>query len=213
MIEFGLLPPGRVLFYFTALKLRNEERQMIFESIVKDSQERMDKAVAVLAVNLSGIRTGRANPGLVESVRVEAYGSQTPLKQLASISTPEPQQIVVRPYDPTIIKDIEKAIAAGELGLNPQNDGRIIRINVPPLSTEVRKKMVARVKDLAEETKVSIRNIRRDANKSADTAEKDKALSEDERTRLKEEIQDLTKKYEQKVVNLAKDRESEILEN
>lgn len=197
-----------------ALILRNKEPgQMIFESIVKDSQERMDKAVAVLAVNLSGIRTGRANPGLVESVRVEAYGSQAPLKQLASISTPEPQQIMVRPYDPTIIKDIEKAISAGELGLNPQNDGRIIRINVPPLSTEVRRKMVARVKDLAEETKVSIRNIRRDANKSADSAEKDKALSEDERTRLKEEIQELTKKYEQKVVDLAKARESEILEN
>jgi ribosome recycling factor len=197
-----------------ALILRNKEPgQMIFESIVKDSQERMDKAVAVLAVNLSGIRTGRANTGLVESVRVEAYGSQAPLKQLASISTPEPQQIMVRPYDPTIIKDIEKAISAGELGLNPQNDGRIIRINVPPLSTEVRRKMVARVKDLAEETKVSIRNIRRDANKSADSAEKGKALSEDERTRLKEEIQELTKKYEQKVVDLAKARESEILEN
>ena len=197
-----------------ALILRNKEPgQMIFESIVKDSQERMDKAVAVLAVNLSGIRTGRANPGLVESVRVEAYGSQAPLKQLASISTPEPQQIMVRPYDPTIIKDIEKAIAAGELGLNPQNDGRIIRINVPPLSTEVRRKMVACVKDLAEETKVSIRNIRRDANKSADSAEKGKALSEDERTRLKEEIQELTKKHEQKVIDLAKARESEILEN
>jgi ribosome recycling factor len=197
-----------------ALILRNKEPgQMIFESIVKDSQERMDKAVAVLAVNLSGIRTGRANPGLVESVRVEAYGSQAPLKQLASISTPEPQQIMVRPYDPTIIKDIEKAIAAGELGLNPQNDGRVIRINVPQLSTEVRRKMVACVKDLAEETKVSIRNIRRDANKSADSAEKDKALSEDERTRLKEEIQELTKKYEQKVIDLAKARESEILEN
>jgi ribosome recycling factor len=197
-----------------ALILRNKEPgQMIFESIVKDSQERMDKAVAVLAVNLSGIRTGRANTGLVESVRVEAYGSQAPLKQLASISTPEPQQIMIRPYDPTIIKDIEKAISAGELGLNPQNDGRIIRINVPPLSTEVRRKMVARVKDLAEETKVSIRNIRRDANKSADSAEKGKALSEDERTRLKEEIQELTKKYEQKVVDLAKARESEILEN
>ena len=197
-----------------ALILRNKEPgQMIFESIVKDSQERMDKAVAVLAVNLSGIRTGRANPGLVESVRVEAYGSQAPLKQLASISTPEPQQIMVRPYDPTIIKDIEKAISAGELGLNPQNDGRIIRINVPQLSTEVRRKMVACVKDLAEETKVSIRNIRRDANKSADSAEKDKALSEDERTRLKEEIQELTKKYEQKVIDLAKARESEILEN
>jgi ribosome recycling factor len=197
-----------------ALILRNKEPgQMIFESIVKDSQERMDKAVAVLAVNLSGIRTGRANTGLVESVRVEAYGSQAPLKQLASISTPEPQQIMVRPYDPTIIKDIEKAIAAGELGLNPQNDGRIIRINVPQLSTEVRRKMVACVKDLAEETKVSIRNIRRDANKSADSAEKDKALSEDERTRLKEEIQELTKKHEQKVIDLAKARESEILEN
>lgn len=185
---------------------------MSYDKILADAQDRMEKAISVLSHNLSGIRTGRANPGLVESVRVEAYGSHTPLKQLASIGTPEPQQIVIRPYDTSTIKDIEKAIVAGDLGLNPQNDGRIIRINVPPLSTEVRKKMVARIKELTEESKVSIRNIRRDANKAADTAEKEKAISEDDRDRLKEEVQELTKKFETKAGELAKGRESEVME-
>lgn len=185
---------------------------MSYDKILSDAQDRMEKAISVLSHNLSGIRTGRANPGLVESVRVEAYGSHTPLKQLASIGTPEPQQIVIRPYDTSTIKDIEKAIVAGDLGLNPQNDGRIIRINVPPLSTEVRKKMVARIKELTEESRVSIRNIRRDANKAADTAEKDKAISEDDRDRLKEEVQELTKKFETKAGELAKGRESEVME-
>lgn len=185
---------------------------MSYDKILADTQDRMEKAISVLSHNLSGIRTGRANPGLVESVRVEAYGSHTPLKQLASIGTPEPQQIVIRPYDTSTIKDIEKAIVAGDLGLNPQNDGRIIRINVPPLSTEVRKKMVARIKELTEESKVSIRNIRRDANKAADTAEKEKAISEDDRDRLKEEVQELTKKFETKAGELAKGRESEVME-
>lgn len=185
---------------------------MSYQQILTDAEERMDKAIAVLSHNLSGIRTGRANPGLVESVRVEAYGSHTPLKQLASIGTPEPQQIVIRPYDTSTIKDIEKAIVAGDLGLNPQNDGRIIRINVPPLSTEVRKKMVARIKELTEEAKISIRNIRRDANKAADTAEKDKEISEDDRDRLKDEVQELTKKFESQAADLAKARESEVME-
>ena len=122
--------------------------------------------------NLAGIRTGRANPGLVDSLRVDVYGSPTPIKQIASVGAPEPTQIVIRPYDPNTIKDIEKAIIAGDLGITPQNDGRVVRLNIPPLSTEVRKKMVSRIKELGEETKVSIRNIRRDANKSAEQAEK-----------------------------------------
>lgn len=186
---------------------------MTADEILMDCEERMEKAIGVLASNLSGIRTGRANPGLVDSIKVEAYGSQTPLKQLASIGTPEPQQILIRPYDAGTIKEIEKAIVAGDLGLNPQNDGRVIRLNVPPLSTEVRKKLVARIKELAEEAKVSIRNIRRDANKAADQSEKDKTLTEDERDKLKESVQELTKTFESKVVEMAKAREAEVLED
>lgn len=185
---------------------------MAVDNILTDTEERMDKAIGVLKHNLAGIRTGRANPGLVDSIRVEAYGSQTPLKQLASISTPEPQQIVIRPYDTSVIKEIEKAIVAGDLGLNPQSDGRLIRLNVPPLSTDVRKKLVTRIKELAEEAKVAIRNIRRDANKAADQAEKDKEISEDDRDKLKSEVQDLTKKYETEVTELAKNRESDVME-
>ena len=186
---------------------------MTSDEILMDAEERMEKAVAVLSHNLAGIRTGRANPGLVDSIKVEAYGSYTPLKQLASIGTPEPQQILIRPYDAGTIKDIEKAIVAGDLGLNPQNDGKMIRINVPPLSTEVRKKMVNRIKELAEEAKISIRNIRRDANKAADQSEKDKELSEDDRDRCKEAVQELTKKYETTVTESAKTREAEVLQD
>lgn len=183
------------------------------DEILLDAEDRMEKAIAVLSNNLSGIRTGRANPGLVDSIKVEVYGSQTPLKQLASVGTPEPQQILIRPYDASTIKEIEKAIVAGDLGLNPQNDGRVIRLNVPALSTEVRKKMVSRIKELAEEAKISIRNIRRDANKTADQAEKDNELTEDDRDKLKESVQELTKKYEAKVVEMAKAREAEVLED
>lgn len=182
------------------------------DEILMDAEERMEKAVSVLSNNLSGIRTGRANPGLVDSLRVEVYGSQTPLKQLASIGTPEPQQIVIRPYDTNTIKEIEKAIVAGDLGLNPQSDGRIIRLNVPPLSTEVRKKMVARIKELAEEAKIAIRNIRRDANKAADLEEKEKTMTEDDRDKVKESVQELTKKYESQVNDLASAREAEVTE-
>ena len=185
---------------------------MSADETLMDAEERMEKAISVLGNNLSGIRTGRANPGLVESIRVEVYGSQSPLKQLASIGTPEPQQIVIRPYDTSTIKEIEKAIVAGDLGLNPQNDGRLIRLNVPPLSTEVRKKMVSRIKELTEEAKISIRNIRRDANKAADAAQKAKELTEDDRDKLKENVQDLTKKFESQADDMAKTREGEVLE-
>lgn len=185
---------------------------MSADEILLDAEERMEKAIAVLKQALSGIRTGRANPGLVDSLRVEAYGTLVPIKQLATVGAPEPTQIVIRPFDPATIKDIEKAIRASDLGFNPQSDGRLIRVNIPPLSMEVRRKMVARVRELLEEAKVAIRNIRRDANKAADQAEKDKILSEDERDDLKEQIQELTKSYESQAEELAKAREKEVLE-
>ena len=186
---------------------------MTEDEILMDAEERMDKAVSHLSHQLTGIRTGRANPGLVDGLKVEIYGSTTPIKQLASVGTPEPQQILIRPYDPSSIKEIEKAIVTGDIGLTPQNDGRVIRLNVPPLSGEVRKKMVARIKDLAEEARVSIRNIRRDANKHADTAEKEKEMSEDDRDRAKEKVQELTKTYETQINEAAKTREAEVLED
>jgi ribosome recycling factor len=185
---------------------------MSVDEILLNAEEKMEKANSVLKHALSGIRTGRATPGLVDSVRVEAYGSQSPLKQLASIAAPEPSQLVIRPYDAGTIKEIEKAIVASDLGLNPQNDGKIIRINIPALSTDVRKKMVARIKELTEEAKISIRNIRRDANKALETAEKDKEISEDDRDRLKDEVQELTKKYEVDASELAKSREADVME-
>ncbi|MGO8689505.1 MAG: ribosome recycling factor [Thermoguttaceae bacterium] len=186
---------------------------MTADEILLDVEERMEKAVGVLRGALAGIRTGRANPGLVDSLRVDAYGSPTPLKQIASVGAPEPNQIVIRPYDPGTLKDIEKAIQASDLGFNPQNDGRIIRLSVPPLSTEVRRKMVGRVRELVEETKVAIRNVRRDGNKTADQSEKDKDLSEDDRDQVKEQIQDLTKQYEGQAADMAKAREKEVMEN
>lgn len=183
------------------------------EEILFDAEERMEKAVGVLKSSLAGIRTGRANPGLVDSLRVEVYGSQLPIKQVASVGAPEPTQIVIRPYDAGTIKDIEKAIQASDLGFNPQSDGRVIRLNVPPLSTEVRRKMVARIRELLEETRVAIRNIRRDGNKAADQAEKDKELSEDDRDQAKEEIQEMTKKYENLAGDMAKAREKDVMED
>lgn len=183
------------------------------EEILFDATERMDKAIEVLKKNLSGIRTGRANPGLVDSLRVDVYGSPTPIKQVASVGAPEPTQILIRPYDTSTIKDIEKAIVASDLGFNPQSDGRVIRINIPPLSGDIRKKMVSRIKELAEETKVAIRSIRRDANKAADQEEKEKTLSEDDCKSLKEEVQVLTKNYEDQANDLAKARENEVMEN
>jgi ribosome recycling factor len=183
------------------------------DEILFDAEERMDKAIDILKKNLSGIRTGRANPGLVDSLKVDVYGSPTPIKQVASVGAPEPTQIVIRPYDPSTIKDIEKAIISEDLGLNPQNDGKLIRLNIPPLSTENRRKLVSRVKELTEETKVSIRNIRRDANKAADQEQKDKVLTEDERDGVKGEVQELTKKYEGIAADLAKGKEAEVMED
>ncbi len=186
---------------------------MTLDDILLDTEDRMEKAIEVLKKNLAGIRTGRANPGLVDSVRVDVYGSPTPIKQIASVGAPEPTQIVIRPYDASTIKDIEKAIVASDLGFNPQNDGRVVRINIPPLSTDVRKKLVTRIKDLTEDTKVAIRNVRRDGNKAADQACKDKLISEDQRDDLKNQIQEFTKNYEEKGSEMASARETEVMED
>jgi ribosome recycling factor len=185
---------------------------MSIEEIVLEAEERMEKSVALLGDQLRGVRTGRANVGLVDSIRVEYYGSPTPLKQMANLSTPEPQQILIRPFDPSAIGDIIKAIQTSDLGLMPNSDGKAVRLNVPSLSVEQRKKLVGRVKDLAEEARVSIRNIRRDANKQADQEQGEKLLTEDDAERCKEEIQALTKRFETKVNEVAEKKSDEILE-
>lgn len=172
----------------------------------------MDKAVHVLQGQLQGIRTGRATPGLVDSVRVDYYGSPTPLKQMANVSVPEPQQILIRPFDAQMVGEIAKAIQASDMGLAPNTDGRVVRLNIPPLSTERRRQLVSRVKELAEEARVSIRNIRRDGNKHADQAEKNKVMGEDERDDTKDQIQDLTKKYEGKVNSMADAKEKDVMD-
>lgn len=182
------------------------------DDILLDAEERMEKAADMVQNQYQGLRTGRANPGLVDSIRVDYYGSPTPLKQLATVSVPEPQQILIRPFDAGSIGEISKAIQSSDVGLAPNSDGRVIRLNVPPLSTERRKQLVTRVKDLAEEARVSIRNIRRDANKHADQLQKDKAVSEDEHETLKEEIQELTKRYEGRVNSLAESKEKDVME-
>ncbi len=182
------------------------------DEILLDAEERMEKAVSFFKEELSGIRTGRANPGLVDSIKVDYYGSPTPIKQLAQVSVPEPQQIVIRPFDAGVINEIVKAIQSSDAGLAPNSDGRLIRLNVPPLSTERRREMATRINKFAEEARVAIRNIRRDANKHADQAEKSKILSEDQRDDTKDQIQELTKKYEGLVNEAAKAKEKEIME-
>lgn len=182
------------------------------DEVLFDAEERMEKAVEVVQGQFQGLRTGRANPGLVDSIRVNYYGSPTPLKQIATISVPEPQQILIKPYDASQIGEIAKAIQSSDVGLAPNSDGRVIRLNVPPLSTERRKQLVARVKDLAEDARVAIRNIRRDANKHADQLLKDGTISEDLHASLKDDIQELTKKYEGKVNSLAQAKEQEVME-
>lgn len=180
--------------------------------ILLDAEERMDKAVHVFQGQLQGIRTGRATPALVDSIRVDYYGSPTPLKQMANVSVPEPQQILIRPFDAQMVGEISKAIQASDMGLAPNTDGRVVRLNIPPLSTERRRQMVSRVKELAEEARISIRNIRRDANKHADQSEKDKVMGEDERDDTKDQIQDLTKKFEGKVNSMADAKEKDVMD-
>jgi ribosome recycling factor len=182
------------------------------DEVLLDSEDRMEKAVGVFRDELRGLRTGRATPALVDTLRVEYYGSPTPLRQLAQISTPDPQQILIRPYDQNALKEIEKAIRSSDLGLSPNSDGKLIRLQVPAMSGEQRQKMVARIKKSGEEAKVACRNIRRDANKHLDQAEKDKELTEDECEKAKKEVQDLLKTFEDRITELADKKAKEILE-
>jgi len=183
------------------------------DEILMDAEERMEKAVHVVQHQLQGLRTGRATPGLVDSIRVDYYGSPTPLKQIATISVPEAQQIMIRPFDQGTLNDIAKAIQSSDVGLAPNSDGRVIRLNIPPLSTERRKQLVSRLKDLAEDGRVAIRNVRRDANKHADISLKDKTMSEDIHEQTKESVQDLTKLYEGQINSLVESKEQDIMES
>lgn len=185
---------------------------MTNDEILLDAEERMEKATNYLRDELRGIRTGRASPALVDTIRVEYYGSPTPLKQIAAIGTPDPQQILIRPFDANALKEIEKAILASNIGLTPNSDGKVIRLTIPPMSGEQRQKMVQRVKKLAEDAKVSVRNVRRDANKAFDTEEKNKSMTEDDRDAGKEEVQSLTNKYEARAQELADKKTAEIME-
>src|SRR5919109_3708632 len=175
---------------------------MTSEEILFDAEERMEKAANVFKDELRGLRTGRATPALVDSLRVEYYGSPTPLKQLAQINTPDPQSILIRPFDQSCLKDIEKAIRSSDLGMAPNNDGKMIRLTVPPMSGEQRQKMAARIKKSGEDAKVACRNIRRDANKNFDQAEKNKELTEDDRDKTKDEVQKLLKTFEDKITEM-----------
>ena len=185
---------------------------MTSDEILLDAEERMEKAANVFRDELRGLRTGRATPALVDSLRVEYYGSPTPLKQLAQISTPDPQQILIRPHAPSDIKDIEKAIRSSDLGMSPNNDGKMIRLTVPAMSGEQRQKMATRIKKSAEDAKVACRNIRRDGNKHFDQAEKAKEMTEDDCERGKEEVQSLLKKFEDKIGEMADKKSKEIME-
>ncbi|HEY8504751.1 MAG TPA: ribosome recycling factor [Gemmataceae bacterium] len=185
---------------------------MTTDEILLDCEERMEKAVEVFRSELRGLRTGRATPALLDSIRVDYYGSPTPVRQLATVSTPDAQQILIKPFDPGTLKDIEKAIRSSDLGLAPNNDGKVIRLTIPPMSGEQRTKMVQRIKKLAEEARVACRNVRRDANKQFDQAEKAKEMTEDERDRGKERVQALLKKAEGDIDELAEKKSKEVME-
>jgi len=185
---------------------------MTTDEALFDAEERMEKALTVFKDGLRGLRTGRATPALLDALRVEYFGSPTPIRQLAQVSTPDPQQLVIRPFDAGALKDIEKAIRSSNLGLAPNNDGKIIRLQVPAMSGEQRTKMVALIKKQAEEAKVSCRNVRRDANKHLESGEKDGEMTEDELANGKEKVQDLLKSFEDKIQESADKKSKEVME-
>ena len=185
---------------------------MDYDTILLETEEKMDSCVEHFHHELRGVRSGRASPGLVDGIRVDYYGSPTPLGQMAQISIPEPRQIVIKPFDASQVAEVAKAIQASDLGINPNVDGKILRLILPPLSEERRKKLVGLVKEKAEAAKVSVRNVRRDANKHADQAKKDGALTEDDLRDLQEEVQSETKKAEGRVDEIAKTKSGEIME-
>jgi ribosome recycling factor len=180
--------------------------------IVKDTRDRMDKALHHLQEQFRGIRTSRASSALVEHIRVDYYGTPTPISQMASISVPEPRQILIKPFDASALSDINKAILKSDLGIMPQSDGKVLRLTMPPLSGDQRKKYAGKVKEMAEETRVAMRNARRDMNKHADGELKSSKLTEDEHKKLHDEIQKLLKEFEDKVSGVLDKKTAEIME-
>ncbi len=187
---------------------------MPLNTIMRKAEDEMNKALEFLKTEFRSVRTGRATPALVDSLRidVESYGSSMSLKELATIAVAEGNVIVIKPFDPGTLKDIQRGIEKSGLGINPQNDGKMIRLPVPSLSTERRDQLTNHVRQLAEQQKVSIRNVRRDANKAFETAKKNKTLSEDDVERGQDRLQKLTDDYCKKADKLVEDKSKEIME-
>ncbi|MGI6226177.1 MAG: ribosome recycling factor [Peptococcales bacterium] len=184
----------------------------MIDEILLDSEERMQKTIEVLRKDFASLRAGRANPAILDKVQVDYYGVPTPINQMANISAPEPRLLVIQPWDKSIISSIEKAILKSDLGLNPSNDGTVIRIAIPQLTQERRKELVKVIKKKAEEAKVGIRNIRRDANESLKSLEKSKEISEDENKKSQDDVQKLTNKYILEVDKVLAAKEQELME-
>ncbi|MBD3309577.1 ribosome recycling factor, partial [candidate division KSB3 bacterium] len=169
----------------------------MLQDVYKDTETQMQKTIDALKRDYAGIRTGRASAGLVEGITIDYYGTQTPLNQVATISIPESSLIVIQPWDASVLKQIEKAILRSDLGITPSNDGKVIRLAIPPLTEDRRKELAKLVKKRAEEKKIAIRQIRRDANDQLKTLEKNKDITEDDRHQSQQEVQTLTDKYTQ----------------
>lgn len=181
-------------------------------TIEQECKQKMETTISLLQKEMAGIRTGRASAGLVDTIHVDYYGTQTPLKQMATVSTPEPRVIVIQPWDVSAMPSIEKAIKTSDIGITPQNDGKVIRLNMPPLTEERRKEMVKMVKKIGEENKVAVRNVRRDAMDKVKAKLKSKELSEDEEKKLEGRIQKVTDEFVAKVDAVVHNKEKEIME-
>ncbi len=180
------------------------------QAIVSDTESKMKKAVEILQDEFKTIRSGRASTGLIENIKADFYGVPTPLKQMATLAVPQADMIVIKPFDPASVKEIEKAIKASDLSIAPIVDGKIIRLNIPSLSGERRKQLVLQAKQTGEQAKVSVRNIRRDANKHLEKQEKDKLITEDDLEKSRKQIDDITKQYIDKVDELIRNKTNEI---
>jgi ribosome recycling factor len=181
------------------------------DEVLTETRRKMDKVLEVMARDLSRVRTGRASVALLEGIKVECYGTTMPISQVASLAAPESRLLTVQPWDSTVLGDIEKAILKSDLGLNPANDGKIIRLPIPALTTERRKDLVKIVKKMEEEAKVALRNVRREANEDFKEMKKEKILSEDDAHRGQDEVQKITDEYTKKAEVQAADKEKEIM--
>ena len=182
------------------------------KSLLKDAETRMNGAIQSLVDDLNGIRTGRASPALVEKLPVEYYGTPTPLMNLASISVPEPRTLTIKPFDAGSLKDIEKAIRVSDLGLNPNSDGKVIHLNLPPLTEERRRDLVKHMHHRLEEARIAVRNVRRVLHNDIREYEKEKLITEDDLERGEEDLQKLTDKFVEEIAKLGQNKEKEIME-